>query len=51
MAKAKPTRTTAGKAETDEQIITRCQAIVADDEAPGWKRDAAKEQLALMGVR
>jgi hypothetical protein len=38
-------------AETDEQVISRCQAIVADAEAPDWKRDAAREQLELMGVR
>jgi hypothetical protein len=39
------------KAETDEQLIARCQAIVADSEAPDWKRDVAREQLELMGVR
>ena len=35
----------------DEQLITRYQAILADADEPGWKREAAREQLALMGVR
>ena len=35
----------------DEQLIERYTAIAGDESAPDWKRDAAREQLALMGVR
>ena len=35
----------------DEQLIERYQAIAGDEGEPDWKRDAAREQLSLMGVR
>jgi hypothetical protein len=34
--------------ETDEELIARCRAILADETAPDWKRDAARTQLQLM---
>jgi hypothetical protein len=35
---------------TDEELVERYQAIVADDAEPDWKREAAREQLKLMRV-
>lgn len=38
------------KPPEDEETIIRCQAILADPEAPKWKKDAARDQLTVMGV-
>lgn len=38
------------KPPEDEETVMRCQSILADPEAPTWKKDAAREQLKVMGV-
>ncbi len=34
----------------DEETIAKCKAILEDPTTPDWKREAAREQLVVMGV-
>lgn len=38
-------------ATTDTEVIERARAIIADESAPAWKREAARAQLEVMRVQ